>query len=391
MSKRLLKSSRTRKRIGLLLSIAVIIIAGFFLFRAAQFSPFVFQLVFNRNINLKTTDSRVNILLLGIGGGAHEGPNLSDTVIFASIDPAKQNVTLVSIPRDLWVPDINGKINTAYALGEEKKTGSGLPLAEAVVSKITGQQVDYGVRIDFNGFIKAVDMMEGIDVTVANTFDDYAYPIEGKEDESCGKSPDELKLLATASADLQLEQLPCRYKHIHFDKGTEHMDGQTALEFVRSRHALGVEGSDFARSRRQAAVISAVKSKVFSVGTLLNPAKVLSLYNILKDSIDTDIKQDEFDDFIRLAQKLKNAKIQSTVIDQGDSSQSRLGLLVNPPPTADTGFAWFLAPRIGNGDFSEIQKYVLCEIQVGNCIVAEKGIATPTPSVAPSLSPSPKK
>ena len=69
------------------------------------------------------------------------------------------------------------------------------------------------------------------------------------------------------------------------------MDGKTALTFVRSRHAEGEEGSDFARSKRQEKIIQAFKDKLFSFQTIINPAKIISLYDILKDSIDTDIKR----------------------------------------------------------------------------------------------------
>jgi len=240
-------------------------------------------------------------------------------------------------------------------------------LAEAAVGKITGQDVDYGIRIDFSGFVKAVDIVGGLDVNVENSFDDYQYPISGKEDDSCGKTPEELQNLASASAKQQVLELSCRYKQLHFNKGLQHMDGETALEFVRSRHAVGDEGSDFARSKRQEKVIKAFKDKILSAQTLINPAKILNLYNVLKGSIDTDIKQDEFDDFIRLAQKMQQAKINSAVIDTGEEKTKRQGLLINPPITRDYNLEWVLIPRLGNGNFTEIQKYIDCEIKIGNC------------------------
>ena len=154
------------------------------------------------------------------------------------------------------------------------------------------------------------------------------------------------------------------------------MDGETALEFVRSRHASQtIEASDFARSKRQGKVIQAFKSKVLSAQTLINPSKIISLYTVLQGSIDTDIKQSEFDDFIRLAGKMRNAKIQSVVIDQGDDQAQRPGLLINPPISSDYNYAWTLTPRAGNGKFSEIQNYISCEINKGNCSV----LPTPTP------------
>ena len=284
-------------------------------------------------------------------------------------------MTLVSIPRDLWVPDLSGdvkKVNEAYAQGEAIKKGGGLPLAEAAVGEITGQSIDYGIRINFSGFVKAVDIVGGLDINVDNTFDDYQYPIDGKEDDTCGHTPAELQTMANDSADQQVIDFPCRYMHVHFDKGLQHMDGATALEFVRSRHASqAIEASDFARSKRQEKVISAFKNKVLSAQTLINPGKLIGLYNTLQTSIDTDIKQDEFDDFIRLAEKMRNAKIQSVVIDQGDDTVGRPGLLINPAMTSDYDYLWTLIPRTGNGNFAEIQSYISCEIVKGNCVVSK--------------------
>jgi LCP family protein required for cell wall assembly len=376
-SSKLLKMHRKRPLI--LIAIVVVVLAIFFV-KTASVYPFLFQLLFNRGISLKqTTDSRVNVLLLGIGGGTHDGPNLTDTIIFASLDPKNNKVTLVSIPRDLWVPDLTGsvkKINDAYADGEAIKKGGGLQLAEAVVGKITGQNIDYGIRLDFSGFVKAVDIVGGLDINVDNTFDDYQYPIDGKEADTCGHTQDEMQTLVSTPEDQLPQVFPCRYLHVHFNKGLSHMDGETALEFVRSRHASqAIEASDFARSKRQEKVISAFKNKVLSAQTLINPGKIINLYTVLQGSIDTDIKQNEFDDFIRLAEKMRNAKIQSVVIDQGDDALQRPGLLVNPPIISDYDYAWTLIPRTGNGNFTEIQNYISCEINKGNCSV----VPTPTP------------
>lgn len=362
-----------RKRPLILLAIIVVILA-IFVVKTASIYPILFQLLFNKQVELKqTTDNKINVLLLGIGGGSHEGPNLTDTIILASLDPKNDKVTLVSIPRDLWFPDINQKINAAYQIGlSSKNPDAGLALAEAAVGKVTGQSIDYAVRLDFSGFVKAVDEVGGLDINVNNTFDDYQYPIGGKEDDSCGLSEQAIQqFIATdsAEADLPLE-FPCRYKHLHFDKGLQHMDGETALEFVRSRHGTNGENSDFARSKRQEKVINAFKAKILSAQTLLNLPKMLSLYNTLKSSIDMNIPQSGFDDFIRLAEKMRGAKIQSVVIDTGDVASQRAGLLNESVVQADYGNTSALIPRIGNGNFSEIQKYISCEITKGNCVVS---------------------
>ncbi len=330
---------------------------------------------------LKNVNGVTNILLLGIGGGTHDGPNLTDTIILASLNPKKDTVTLVSIPRDLWIPELQGKVNTAYQIGIDNNPSNDLEEPTKVISKVTGQPIQYAFRIDFQGFEKAVDLLGGIDVNAPNTLDDYFYPIEGMEDANCGHSTQEIKqFTSTDSAELDnWEFFNCRYKHLHVAKGEQHMDGQEALEYVRSRHADGVEGTDFARSRRQQIVISAIKSKVFSAGTLLNPVKMVQLFNVFKDSIDTNIKESDIPTFVSTFSKMKDAKIRNAVIDYGDLSTGRVGLLENGPISADFGYAYILIPRVGNGNFSEINKYVICEITIGNCTV--KPLTTPTPEI----------
>lgn len=357
-----------RKLFGKIIGVFLFVAFLLLLIQVVRFAPLVYQYFFTKEISLKQTNNRINILLLGIGGGKHEGPNLTDSIIFASIDPEKDIATLVSIPRDLWVPELGTKINAAYADGEEKQKGGGVLLAKAMVSKLLGQPIDYTVRIDFNGFVKAVDLVGGLDIIADRTLDDYAYPIEGKEEDPCGKNEEEIKdltaQLASGSA-TELETFPCRYKHLHIPEGKNHLDGKTSLEFVRSRHALGIEGSDFSRSKRQAKVIAAFKQKVLSYETLLNPVKLISLYNAVRENIDTDIPESSFDDFLKLAQKMKGGKIASSVIDEGD--ETREGLLVHPDISVEFNNAWVLIPTAGNGNYTQIQEYVSCSIKGNVC------------------------
>src|SRR3989344_850278 len=373
---KLLKMLKKNPRF-IVLGILVIFAAIFVIAKTANFYPFLFNLLFNKDINLKQVNPhKLNILILGVGGGNHEGPNLTDTIMLASIDEEKNKLTLTSLPRDLWIPELSGsnkKINTAYSYGELKRKGGGLKLTEAVVRKVTGQNIDYGIKIDFSGFVAAVDIIGGLDINVENTLDDYAYPLSGKEDDTCGNSDENIKeFIATGPAELEIqEKFSCRYTRLHFDKGPTHMDGETALKFVRSRHALGLEGSDFARSRRQQQIISAFKNKVFSAETLVNPVKLINLYNTIKSSIDTDIKYEELDDFVKLAQKMSKSKVESVVIDYGDESSQRDGLLLEAPISEEYNYLSVLVPRVGNGNFSEISKYIACEIEQGNCRVTQ--------------------
>ena len=335
---------------------------------------FMYSVILNKNIELKKEgDGSINVLLLGKGGGNHEGPDLTDTLMLANVNPVKKTIHLISIPRDLWVPSLSQKINTAYSIGQSKDK-KGILLSRAAAQQVTGNQIDYVVVLDFSGFVKLVDYLGGVDVDVKRVLDDPEYPIDGKENDTCGHKEEELKDLATFSS--QLDAFPCRYKKIHFDSGLQHMNGQNALEFVRSRHALDDEGSDFSRSQRQQEVISAVQRKIFSLGTILNPVKILGIYNILSENIDSDIATNEFDDFVKLAQKMKGAKITSVVLDSGDEEKKRVGLLVNPDISEKQNYEWVLIPRKGDGDFSEIKEYIGCIEKGMECLITDKGIQT---------------
>ena len=99
-----------RKRVVVALIVFAIVMIALFIGSVGKFIPPLFDLLFKKEIQLKETkEKRVNVLLLGVGGGNHEGPDLTDTIIFASLDPVTKRVTLVSIPRDLWIPALDAK------------------------------------------------------------------------------------------------------------------------------------------------------------------------------------------------------------------------------------------------------------------------------------------
>lgn len=123
------------------------------------------------------------------------------------------------------------------------------------------------------------------------------------------------------------------------------MDGETALKFVRSRHGTNGEGSDFARSKRQEAVIKAVREKILSFETLSNPQKLSDLVKALGKSIDTDISIKDAIEFYKLSKKLDGVK--TLVLDDS---------LLYHPPAADYGGAYVLISQ--DDDFSTIQRYI---------------------------------
>ncbi len=328
----------------------------------------VVQLITDKG--LKSDNGHTNILLLGIGGDGHDGPNLTDTMILASINSKTGDVVLVNIPRDLWVSDINDKINSVYAYGQEKDK-NGLVSAKTEVAKLLGVPVHYGFRIDFGGFTKAVDYVGGIDLTIDNTFTDAKYPIEGKEDDLCGLTIEtqnnngaKVQVVKSASGSaIPLDQIDdsndpftCRYENLTFKAGSAHMDGATALKFVRSRHGNNDEGSDFARSARQEKVIIAFRQRVLSTKTLLDPKTILNLLQTFGASIDTDITNDEIPLFSKLALKVDKANIHRVVLDASkDDSKLEVG-----QPASDFGGRFVLLPK--NNNWSDLATFIQTQI-----------------------------
>ncbi|MEI7742053.1 MAG: LCP family protein [bacterium] len=269
----------------------------------------------------RTIDGRTNILLLGVGGAGHDGPELSDTMLLATLDRTEHRAGLISIPRDLLVeiPEHGEKkINAANAYGEENGFGEGPKLASAVVEKAFDTKIQYYIRVDFEAFGTIVDNIGGIDVNVERGFSDSQYPTE----------------------DLG-------YETITFKRGMQHMDGETALKFTRSRHGDSGEGSDFARSARQQIVLHAVKQKILSSSTLLSPGTIGNLLRTLKNHVATNLAPLEMIALFREFKDLDRSTIATRVLIPGDGE---------PLYETYVNGSYVLLPK--NPDWSELRDVV---------------------------------
>lgn len=283
--------------------------------------------------NLDTSKNRTNILLLGIGGGEHSGANLTDSIMLISINLTSADTVLISLPRDIWVESLSAKLNAAYAFGENKQPGSGLILAKSAVSEILNQPVHYAAVLDFSGFKEAIDVIGGIDLNIPHGFTDPQYPVPGKE---------------TALPETD------RYEVLTFVAGQQHLDGDTALKYVRSRQAEGEEGTDYARAQRQQRVVLAFKDELLSPTNFLNLRKISALKKILQNSVETDLPSASLPDLAKLAAKIDQSQIRTGIIDQGSDSEDIPSLLYNPPISLYG--QWVLLPV--NNDWQPIYKHV---------------------------------
>lgn len=314
----------------------------------------------------------ISILLMGYGGGGHEGGKLTDTMMVAYIQPRLKTIHLISLPRDLWMklPIVDGeapqgwKLNAAYALGSDDRSyrrkpiqytgeAGGGELAKFAVNQATGLKIDHFITLNFASFQRSIDVLGGIDVTVERTFDDYLYPIEGEENNTCGRSEEEMKAVeATLSAEKAEPLFTCRYEHLHFDKGVTHMDGETALKFVRSRHSAQ-DGNDFGRAARQRNVILGVKNKVLAINFI---PKALPFISTLASDLQTDISLAKMQEFINLQNELKEYTILSVALT--DQNVFKFG-------RSSTG-QFILLPKTGEDNWTETHAFVQNAISIAS-------------------------
>lgn len=234
---------------------------------------------------------RINILLLGVGGAGHEGPELTDTIMFASYKPSTNDVGMISVPRDLTV-EVDGygyrKINAVNAIAEMNAAGSGVAASADIIHEIFGQTADYTVKIDFGGFEEIIDDVGGVDVYINNSFTDNTYPLDDKDG---------------------------NVQTVSFVQGWARMDGKTALQYARSRHGDSGEGSDFARASRQQKILLALKDKALSLNVLLNPVKLNNIISTIRENISTDMSIWEMMRLAEYIPKINREAIVMRVLD----------------------------------------------------------------------------
>lgn len=294
--------AKSRKRRFVLIGVLIVVVAGFlsspFLFaRNAGLSPsFVWtqlkNLGFSKDKLLQgETDNRVNILLLGMGGVGHDGAYLTDTIILASLRPSDGKVALLSIPRDLLVP-IPGygwrRVNNINSFAETEEKGSGGFKTTEALSQLLEIPIHYFARLDFKGFQKIIDEVDGLRINVDQEFTDNLYPTEDYKTQT-----------------------------ISFNTGWQTMDGERALQFVRSRHGGNGEGSDFARSHRQQKVLMAFKNKLLSFETLIRPSRLRRISEDLKQHFSANLQSWEVMRLAKILRQTTKDKIALQVLEEG--------------------------------------------------------------------------
>ncbi len=307
-------------------------------------------------------------VLVGYGGAGHDGASLTDSILVARYLFDQHRIILLSVPRDTWVQVATDrgqqslKMNAVYALhGPEE--------LKQVLSQITGWKVENYFGVDFRGFTQAIDTLGGVELTVERAFDDYEYPITGRERLVCDEERDEEtgEVLATpepapddgvtsvadeiSAGTLDRETLPenvkkypCRYEHLRFAAGKQTLTGVQALKYARSRHSAQ-DGNDFNRARRQQNLIRSLGVQVLSTNSL---SKIPSLISTLRSHTATDLSALHIADWIARAPSLRDAEITSVVLTDKNYLQSG--------HSADRQF--ILQPKAGIFSWQAIQNWL---------------------------------
>ncbi|MCS6772794.1 MAG: LCP family protein [Thermoflexales bacterium] len=232
---------------------------------------------------LQQEQGTINVLLLGSDASVDQQAARTDTIIVASISPNRPSVSLLSFPRDLQVRFPDGReerINTVFRMGHlEGYPGGGPKLLATVLRKNFGIKVDHYVRVDFAGFIKAIDTLGGVEVLVEcelhDTFPDPESP--------------------TGKTDLDLYP------------GRATLSGKQALWYARSRWST----TDFDRARRQQKVLRALLRKVRQNNLLQN---ALNLFLDFRPYVETSLTPTEILPLIDVARRLDDLAIKSRVL-----------------------------------------------------------------------------
>jgi LCP family protein required for cell wall assembly len=240
---------------------------------------------------LPTSTQPFTVLLLGSDDDAKFAPDRYNTqsMILLRVDPGAKQATMLSIPRDLWVPIPGhgvGKISTAYQLG-------GAPLAMKTVEDNFRVHIDDYVWIGLSGLVNLIDRIGGVDVVVTNpVLDDY-YP-----------------------SDINTRD-PYAYYRVAVLPGAVHLDGVHALQYVRSRH--GDLRGDFARSERQQQLLLAIKD------AHLNIADLPFLASAFSGEINTSIGLDRLRQLVGLAGQFGGPNINRVVLIPPYTAETQMG------------------------------------------------------------------
>ncbi|MGI6207812.1 MAG: LCP family protein [Anaerolineae bacterium] len=230
-------------------------------------------------------EERTNILLMGVDEREtwSEGPPRTDAMMLVSANRADGTVTVLSIPRDLWVyiPGFGQeRVNVAYRVAELTEPGTGPQTAVDTVSQFLDVPISRYVVVNFRAVRKIVEALGGLEVDVPYEIWDYQFPTEDNQ-----------------------------YMTVHFPAGRQLLNGEQVLQYVRTRHG----SSDFERMRRQQQVLEALQDRVTRPDFI---PKVPGFLLLARDCIQTNLSVSDMFSLWSAFGDLNRDAVSLTVLDE---------------------------------------------------------------------------
>ena len=315
--------------------ISIILVLFFLLFTQIEskeyhFSSSFLEGTFVKDL-LKSKSPPLNILFLGIVGEGSRGSLLTDTVFVIHLNPEAKKIAMVSIPRDLWVKVPNTeqeiKINNLYELENRGKVFPNTTASNLISQKIediTGLKIDHTIILELEGFGKLIDTIGGIDIWLEqDIFDPQLINPH---------NPSEIFYLAS---------------------GWRHLDGDTAIKFVRTRYAP--EG-DFYRIQHQQQIIAALKNKLSQLADIWNLMTWLKMWQSLNNHFIVDLDFNALWQIFNLVKDISADQIEYIKITNRPPDQLLLTTTFSDDSLEKN--IYILIPRKGFEEYEEIQDYI---------------------------------
>ena len=331
---------RIVKWVILLIILSGLAVGGYFAYKIANTGGNIFQgnilAIFDNQPLKKDINGRSNFLILGTSEDdpGHEGANLTDSILVASVSQDKKDVFMFSIPRDLKVKygmacleGYSGKINSYFSCINDGSTNDleqeRLTAMRELVGDVVGMDIQYAVHVNWMVLKDTVNAVGGIDVDVQGSNGDPGV-FDRNADWRCNDT--------------------CYF--VKYDNGIHHMDGEHALYFAMARGdnmpTYGLSRSNFDREQNQQKVIIALKDKATSTGVLTNLSAVMKIMDALGNNLRTNIQTNEIRTLVQVASEIKTGDIHSlNFIDGPDAVMSGNG-----------------NPKLGDFEYSALQAFI---------------------------------
>jgi len=276
----------------------------------------------------------INILFLGVAGDGSRGALLTDTIFITHLNFQSNKMSLLSLPRDLWVQvphtNQNEKINALYSLSNKNKTSflqaTNYELIQTKIEEITGLPINYVIIFDLQGFSKLVDAIGGINIY------------------------------------LNKEMIDPRFTNPHdsssiFDltPGWHYLDGTTAVKFVRTRYA---PNGDFYRINNQHIIIAALKEKITQLSHVWSLMTWFKIYQSISNHYITNLDFNTLWDLVTVFRDIKSNQIQYLDLTNQAPNNLLVSSSVEGIYNNATTSVYILLPKEGFEHYSAIQNYI---------------------------------